>query len=109
MTDFLVPPDDLPDERQHRRLIAQALIRAMAGGLNVTGTVTLTANVASTVVTDKRVGPGTVIDFMPITSNAALEQAAGTMFVSARTDENFTITHANNAQVDRTFGYSILG
>lgn len=109
MTDFLVPPDDFPNERQHRRLIAQALIRAMAGGLNVTGSVTLTANVASTVVSDKRVGPETVICFMPTTLNAAAEQGAGAMYVSGRTDEQFTISHANNAQTDRTFGYSILG
>lgn len=104
-----MPPQDLVDADEHRRLIARALIRVMAGGLNITGTVTLAASVATTVVTDLRAGPGSVIDFMPTTLNAAAEIGAGTMFVSARTDQSFTISHANNVQVDRTFAYTILG
>ena len=46
---------------------------------------------------------------MPTTANASAEQGAGTMFVGPRAKQSFTITHANNAQTDRTFAYSVLG
>jgi hypothetical protein len=45
--------------------------------------------------------------FVPLTAHAATELA--TMYVSARTQGGFTLTHANNAQVDRTFAYLRLG
>jgi len=31
------------------------------------------------------------------------------MYVSSKGDQAFTITHANNAQTDRTFGYVVFG
>lgn len=79
----------------------------MQGRLNDKGTVTLTASAATTVVSDRRVGPNSVITFMPTTANAAAEIGNGTMYVSARSDGTFTVTHANNAQTDRTFGYRV--
>lgn len=79
----------------------------MQGRLNDKGTVTLTASAATTVVSDRRVGPNSVITFMPTTANAAAEIGNGTMYVSARSDGSFTITHANNAQTDRSFGYRV--
>lgn len=79
------------------------------GHSNNVGTVTLTASVATTVVDDRRTGVNSVILFMPTTANAAAEVGAGTMYISARGKQTFTITHANNAQTDRTFAYAAFG
>lgn len=82
---------------------------ALDGRTNNVNNITLTENVATTVVTDARVGADSVILFMPKTANAAAEVGAGTMYVSSRGKETFTITHANNAQTDRDFEYAIIG
>ena len=97
------------DEIQHRRALAQWAREVNQGHLQNTGNVTLAAGAATTVVTDLRVGAFSFIGFMPTTANAAAEIGAGAMYVSSRSAEAFTITHANNAQVDRTFVYCILG
>ena len=94
---------------QHRREIARAANRALGGKLNNIAEVTLTASVASTTVTDSRVSTQSFIGFMPTTANAATEIFGATMYVSTRSDGSFVITHANNAQVDRSFVYAILG
>lgn len=70
---------------------------------NRNGTITLTHDVTSTTVTDPTLTPNSVILFDPTTSHAAVELAAGTMFVSSRLTGSFVIAHANNAQTDRTF------
>ena len=93
--------------------IAQGVNQLVDGRVASNSSVTLTANAATTAVKDFRVGTDSVILFMPLTANAAAEQAAGTMYVTAaniapRSDQ-FTITHANNAQTDRDFRYIILG
>lgn len=79
------------------------------GHLDVTGTVTLTANAATTTVTDSLFNAGEVPLFTAATANAAAEIKNGTMYVSSRTNGSFVITHANNAQTDRTFLYVRLG
>jgi len=40
---------------------------------------------------------------------AAAEQAAGQMFISSRPRGSFTVTHRNNAQIDRTFSFECTG
>lgn len=77
------------------------------GKVNSTGSVTLTASSATTTVSDLRAGQDSVILFMPTTANAAA--AVGGLYVSARGKQSFTLTHANNAQTDRTFAYVVLG
>jgi hypothetical protein len=91
------------------REVASVVNNILDGKLNSTGSVTLTASAASTAVTDERAGYESVILFMPTTANAAAEQAAGGMYVSTRGKQTFTLTHANNAQTDRTFDYIIIG
>ena len=91
------------------RKLADTANQIMDGRSNATGTVTLTAAQATTAVSDRRVGTDSVISFMPTTANAAGEIGAGGMYVGTVTAESFTITHANNAQADRTFTYSIQG
>ena len=69
--------------------------------------VTLTASSATTVVSDAKVSQQSRIFFFPTTANGAAELGAGGMYVSSKGDKTFTITHANNAQTDRTFDYVV--
>lgn len=102
-------PLEYTDEREHRRLIAEVVNNNQNGKINATGTVTLTASQATTTLSDNRIGPNSVILFMPTTANAAAEVGAGGFYVSARGEKTATLTHANNAQSDRTYAYAILG
>lgn len=88
--------------------IVRAIRDLFEGRRNTTGTVTLTAGATSTVVTHVNFGADSVPVFTATTSNAATIDVA-TMRVTARTNGTFTITHANNAAVDRTFLYSFDG
>lgn len=103
----LAPTAFEADEVRHRRHIAAYLREAHQGHLGNVGTVTLLSGTVTTVVTDFRVGPNTVIDLMPTTANAAADLV--TTYISSRSAEAFTITHANAATGDRTFAYSVLG
>lgn len=89
--------------------VVDTINQIILGNLNNTSTVTLTANAATTTVTNSRIGASSYIEFMPTTANAAAAKAAGTMYVSSRTKGSFVITHANNAQTDRTFTYTHIG
>ena len=103
----LGPPQFQPDEKLHRRSIANWAFEANQGHLANVGVVTLTTGTAATVVTDFRVGPNTVIGLMPTTLNAA--EALASTYISGRSAEAFTITHANTSTADRAFAYSVLG
>lgn len=81
----------------------------LQGRLNVVGSVTLDANAATTTVNDPLFGPNMAPLLIPTTANAAAEQGAGTLYASARTAGGFTLTHANNAQTDRTYIYVRIG
>lgn len=91
------------------RKVAESINGIDDGRVSSNGAVTLAANVATTVVTDRKVGKDSVILFDPRSANAATELA--TMYISTVDPRanTFTITHANNAQTDRTFKYIVLG
>lgn len=91
------------------RQMATVINGVLDGRQNNVGEVTLTASSATTVVTERRCGTDSVITLMPKTANAASELGNGTLYVSSVTTESFTLTHANNAQSDRTFGYEVTG
>lgn len=91
------------------REIAEVVNGALAGKLNALADLTLTANVASTTLTDSRIGATSYIDFMPTTANAGAEIGAGTLYVSSRTKGSAVVTHGNNAQADRTYRVLIIG
>ena len=107
MTDFNYVK--LPAAGANPRQTAQAVNLLIDGKFNAIGSVTLTASAASTAVTDYRAGPDSVNVFTPTTANAAAEQGGGTMYLSARAKQGFTLTHANNSQTDRTFLYIVIG
>jgi hypothetical protein len=91
------------------REISQVVNNLLDGKSNNTGTFTCTASAATTAVTDFRAGKSSIILLMPQTANAAAEVGNGTIYVSTRAKQSFTVTHANNAQTDRTFGYVVIG
>jgi hypothetical protein len=101
-----VPLRGMTDEVRALRH-AETLNALIDGRAAVTGSVTLTANAASTVVADNKFESAMVPVFVPLTANAAA--ALATTYVSARTEGGFTLTHANNAQVDKTFAYLRFG
>ena len=103
-------PNELAQLADWLRKVQTIGNRLLAGKMHAVGSVTLTANVASTTVNDNRITPDSYIGFMPTTANAAAEIGAGGMYVGTRTAEtSFVITHANNAQADRTFAYVVIG
>lgn len=91
--------------------IILAIQQLGAGRSNAVGTVTLTINSATTVVTTATgiCAPGSVPNFEPTTANAAAERASGNMYLSSVGLNTFTITHTNSATTGRTFLYSITG
>lgn len=101
-----VPLRGMTDEVRALRH-AESINGLIDGKSAVTGSVTLTANATSTVVSDNKFESAMVPVFVPLTANAAA--ALATTYVSARAQGSFTLTHANNAQTDRTLAYVRLG
>ena len=91
--------------------IVLALQQLGAGRSNSVGTVTLTQNSATTVVTTRTgtCAPGSVPILIPTTANGATEFGAGTWYISSVGIDTFTITHVNSATATRTFLYVIVG
>lgn len=98
------------DEKDLRKVIL-AVQQLAAGRSNAVGTVTLTANSATTVVTTRTgtCAPGSMPILIPTTASAATEFGAGTWRISSVGIDTFTITHVNSATADRTFLYALLG
>lgn len=86
---------------------AESINALIDGRSAVTGEITLTENSATTVVADNKFESSMVPVFVPLTANAA--GALAGMYVSNRTQGGFTLTHANTATTDRTFGYLRFG
>jgi hypothetical protein len=92
------------------REVASTVNQLLDGKINAVSSVTLTANVSSTTVSDPRIGSTTLVFLTPETANAAAELA--TLYIAPAdyvSGTSFKIHHANNAQTDRTFGYALLG
>lgn len=93
--------------------IVSAVIGLLQGRSNAVGRVTLTPGATTTVVT-KAVDKAAVnvsiageIFLEPKTLNAGAARA--TTFATITGQGSFTITHDNNAQVDRTFAWECRG
>lgn len=106
MTKLLAVEGDTP------RNVSVAVNQALKGKINSFGTVTLTASAASTTVNNALVSNTSTILLMPQTAHASAEIGNGTIYAAPADIVNgtsFKLTHANNSQTDRTFGYVILG
>lgn len=104
MTDLTTPPlsPSIGDVDARR-----AINNILSGKTNNFGEVTLTANAATTTLSDPRVGINSVITLQPTTSNAAA--ALSTTYFDTPGNASVVIRHANNAQTDRTFAYTVTG
>lgn len=97
------------DIKEWVRKCAEVVNLAMNGKINTTGTVTLTANAATTTITDSRIGRTTKVFLVPTTANAANALATTYQTFPNASVESAVLNHANNAQTDRTFAYALLG
>ena len=95
------------DEAEHRRILAESINELREGKINAVGSITFTANAATTTLTDRRVGPNSRVLLMPTTENAAT--AMNTWWITGRGDGTAVVNHANNAQTDRSFDFVVLG
>lgn len=87
--------------------IVQSIRQIIQGRSDATLEVTLTPNAATTVVTAINCGKDSIPFWSPKTANAAA--ALTGMWYSDVVQGGFTLHHANNAQVDRSFGVICLG
>jgi hypothetical protein len=112
---FHFPPpgsfSSFSDVTSYVRRLWDALHALRLGKMECTGEITLTANVGTTVLNRVGLSMQSVVHFDPKTQNSALELYGGTMYVltANRGTDAWTITHANNAQVDRVFQYTAIG
>lgn len=74
---------------------------AIRGKLNIQTELTLTANAATTTLSDDTITKFSSVVLVPLTANAAA--ALATTYFSAPASGGITVNHANNAQVDRNF------
>lgn len=81
----------------------------LLGKINAVAEITLTPSASVSSLIDFRIHPNSTLLPMATTANAAVELASGTMYVSGISGNTATITHANNAQADRTFKFLIIG
>lgn len=79
------------------------------GKLNSCFTVTLTANVASTTVSNARIRANSALVLVPTTANAAAALATTYQTFPNVTDQVAILNHANNAQADKTFRVFAVG
>ncbi len=96
-------PRDLPDERAHRRTIADAvnvLFRRV-----VTGDVTLTTT-SSTTIEDAAIGPASAVLWVPMSSTAATSTVG--LYVTTTGVGTATLGHTTSAGADRAFRYVIV-
>jgi hypothetical protein len=91
------------------RKVSEVVNAVMNGKTNAAGTVTLTANAATTTITDARIGANTSVKLTPTTANAATAVATTYQTFPNAATGAIVINHANNAQTDKTFAYVLLG
>ena len=104
---YLGVPTFSDDEAAHRRQMAIAINNLLIGKSNNTAMLTLTANAATTTLTDSRIGANSTILLMATTANAA--GALATTYFDTFADGSCVVHHANNAQADKTFNYAVVG
>lgn len=87
--------------------IVQAIIQLVEGRHNASGRIALVAGATTTVVPAPNCGKDSEPQISPRTANAAA--AVPTTYISLVEKGSFTITHANNGQMDRIFGWTTTG
>lgn len=99
-------PEIQANQKWENLLTRTILNEVRRGRLNNGGEVTLTANAASTTLTDALITTNSVILLQPTTANAA--SALANVYFGAPTPGSVTINHSNTATVDRSYRYAIF-
>jgi hypothetical protein len=94
--------------RDPQRVI-DAIVQLGEGRQNSVGDVTLRANQATTVVTFPNCSSDARVFLFPQTANAAAALATTFILKANILRGSFTISHANNAQADKTFSFLCIG
>ncbi len=97
-----------PDEKDIYKIV-RAVRDLFEGRSNAVGSFTLKPSAGSTTVTAPNCGAASTVLAFAKTANAAAEIGNGTMYIGTVNNGSFVVTHANNAQADRTFLYVTLG
>lgn len=87
--------------------IIRAIRELFQGRSNAVGVIALAPGATTTVVSAVNCSISSHPVLFPATANAAA--AVATTYVSAVRNGEFVVTHANNAQPDRTFHWVALG
>jgi len=95
-----------PEEKNIWRVV-QAVIQLVQGRHNACDRFTLTPGATTTVVSHVNCSKDCEPQFSARTANAAA--ALATTYISAVDQGSFTVRHANNAQTDREFGFTVTG
>lgn len=96
----------LPAFGGDQRAVSEVVRGIMDGKTNNTGEITLTQSQTTTTLTDRRIGPTTVILFSPLNDKGAAE--LGTLYVSARGQGIATLTHgSHNFAIE--YAYALIG
>jgi len=99
-------PEDLNNERQHRKALARAINTVMSGQTNNTIMVTLTPAAPTTTIVDSRISASTACHCVPTTLSAAGE--VPTLFIVPQAGQA-VLYHTVSAVTDRVFIMSLLG
>ncbi len=92
------------------RRLAEIINNMMRGKLNVVASVTLNANATTTVVNDARISGFSALLLQPMTAHAAAALYSSTsVLVTSQLSGSATLTHASDANTDKTFNLVIIG
>jgi hypothetical protein len=108
VSEFPTPSEAYPDQEQWNRVLVRAVKTLLQGKSNNVLDVTLTANAASTTVTDVRIGVNSVAICVPTTANASGIAVPYRDF-SAPVNGSMDLIHANDANTDKTFKIILQG
>jgi len=98
----------LPAFGGDQRAVAEVVRGVMDGKTNNTGLITLAVGGAvTTTLTDRRIGPESVIVFVPASSAANADSSR--IYASAQGQGTATVNHVANIVANKTYRYAIIG
>lgn len=100
---------ELPPAGERIRDIVFAINELIRGRSNAVSQVTLTPSAGSTIVSSPNFNENAEVILFPKTAAAAAELGNGTVYAAVTATGTVTITHANNATANRTFGLLVVG
>ena len=98
----------LPAFGGDQRAVAEVVRGIMDGKTNNTGSITLAVGGATTTaMTDRRIGPDSVIVFVPASTAANADSSR--IYTSAQGQGTATVNHVTNIVANKTYRYAIIG